>query len=174
MKIRRHIQPVYNIATTICLDVIFIQFIRRIVCLKSVLFLSGFVLKILDHEMKSETMCYTQPPFFFRLWSSVHLLAHHIASQILTMIDVQKSLWLAKSENLVNIYACCSWKLIFNDECLVYPVYTQFGLSSKYSYYKIWTNPYFINLISNRANFAVRGPTSLSKWICLLFMQINC
>ena len=35
----------------------------------------------------------------------------------------------------------------------MFGIYTQFGLSSKYSYYK--------NLISNRANFAVCGPIPL-------------
>ena len=40
-------------------------------------------------------------------------------------------------------------------------MYTQFELSSKYSYNKSCTIAYFINLISNRANFAIHGPTSL-------------
>ena len=39
-------------------------------------------------------------------------------------------------------------------------IYTQVGLSSDYSYNKNCTIPYFINLISDRANFAVNGPTS--------------
>ena len=42
-------------------------------------------------------------------------------------------------------------------------IYTQFGLSSKYSCNKNCTIPYFIILISNRAIFAVRGPSSLKK-----------
>ena len=44
----------------------------------------------------------------------------------------------------------------------MFGIYTQFGLSSNYSYNKNCTIPYFINLISNRANFAVSGPTSLT------------
>lgn len=36
----------------------------------------------------------------------------------------------------------------------------KFGLSLKYSYYRNCTTPYFINFISNRASFAVRGSTS--------------
>ena len=39
--------------------------------------------------------------------------------------------------------------------------YTQIGLSFKYSCNKNCTIPYFINLICNRAHFAVLGPTSL-------------
>ena len=44
----------------------------------------------------------------------------------------------------------------------MFGIYTQFGLSSKYSCNKNCTIPNFINLISNRANFAVRGPTSFT------------
>ena len=74
--------------------------------------------------------------------------------EILTMIGVQKRLFLAKSENWANVYACSLCKFIVNDKCLVYTC-IQFGLSSKYSYYKNWTTPYFI----------VRGPTSfLREW----------
>ena len=39
-------------------------------------------------------------------------------------------------------------------------IYTQFGLSSNYSYNKNCTIPYFINLITDRANFSISGPTS--------------
>ena len=42
----------------------------------------------------------------------------------------------------------------------MFGTYTQFGLSSKYSYNKNCSIAYFINLISYRANFAVHGPTS--------------
>ena len=45
----------------------------------------------------------------------------------------------------------------------MFGIYTQFGLSSKYSCNKNCTIPYFIILISNRANFAVRSPSSLKK-----------
>ena len=38
--------------------------------------------------------------------------------------------------------------------------YSQFGLFSNYLCNKNWTIPRFIILISNRANFAVRGPSS--------------
>ena len=43
----------------------------------------------------------------------------------------------------------------------MFGIYTYFKLSSKYSYNKNYTTPYFINLKSNRVNFAVRDPTSL-------------
>ena len=46
----------------------------------------------------------------------------------------------------------------------MFGIYTQFGLSFKFSFNKNCTVPYFINLISNRANFAVRCPTSFDKW----------
>ena len=51
---------------------------------------------------------------------------------------------------------------------------SQFGLSSNYSYNysynKNCTIPYFINLISDRANFAVSGPFSLlSTRMCFVF-----
>ena len=82
--------------------------------------------------------------------------------EILTMIGVQKCQFWAKSESWTTEYACCSCKLIIKNECLVY-TYTYFGLSSKYSYNKNYTTPYFFNLKSNRANFAVRGPTSFDK-----------
>ena len=41
-------------------------------------------------------------------------------------------------------------------------MHTQVGLSYKYSYNKICTIPYSMHLISNRANFAVCGPTSFT------------
>ena len=55
----------------------------------------------------------------------------------------------------------------------MFGIYTQFGLYSKYSYNKIWTTPYFINLISNRANFAVRGPTSYRFLDNYIFKEID-
>ena len=42
------------------------------------------------------------------------------ATEILTMISVQKYQFLAISEYWTNVYACCSFKLIINNECLVY------------------------------------------------------
>ena len=50
---------------------------------------------------------------------------------------------------------CCSCKLIIYNEYLVYIYNLDFPLIN-------WPIPYFIILISNRANFAVRGPRSLS------------
>ena len=90
--------------------------------------------------------------------------------QILTLIGVRKCQFLAKSENWSNAYAYCSNKSIVNNECLVS---IQFELSSNYLYNKNWTIPYFINLISDRANFAVSGSTSLQllyiiPWFSLL------
>ena len=74
------------------------------------------------------------------------------------MIGVQNCQFLAKSENLTN--ACAySNKLIVKNE--YFGIFTQFGLFSYYSYNKNCTIPYFINLISDRANFTVSGPTSL-------------
>ena len=49
-------------------------------------------------------------------------------------------------------------------------IYTQFGLSSKYSYHINWNTPYFINSISNRANFAVLGPTSLQNHFTISYL----
>ena len=46
----------------------------------------------------------------------------------------------------------------------MFGIYTQFGLSSNYSYNKNCRIPYCISLISDRANFAVSGLTSLN-WI---------
>ena len=60
------------------------------------------------------------------------------------------------------MYACCSCKLIINDECWYLYIFIQIGLSSKYLYHKTCTIPYFINLISNWVNFADRGHTSLT------------
>ena len=42
------------------------------------------------------------------------------ATEILTMISVQKCQFSAISENWTNVYACCSCKSIINYECLVY------------------------------------------------------
>ena len=36
------------------------------------------------------------------------------------MISMQKCQFLAISEDLTNVYACCSFKLIINNECLIY------------------------------------------------------
>ena len=78
--------------------------------------------------------------------------------EILIMIGVQKCQFLAKPENSTNAYAYCSSKLIVNNECLVY-VYS-LDFIRTYSYNKNCMIPYFINLISDRDNFAVGGPTS--------------
>ena len=48
----------------------------------------------------------------------------------------------------------------------MFGIYTQFGLSSNYSYIKNCTIPYFINLISDRANVTVSGPTSFVMLQC--------
>ena len=42
------------------------------------------------------------------------------ATEILTMISVQKCKILAISQDWTNAYACCSFKLINNNEGLVY------------------------------------------------------
>ena len=55
-------------------------------------------------------------------------------------------------------------------DLVVLHIYTQFGLCSKYLYNKNFTVLDFIILITNRANFAVRGPSSLLsgiKWCAL-------
>ena len=41
------------------------------------------------------------------------------ATEILTMISVQKCQFSAISEDWTNVYACCSLKIIINNECLV-------------------------------------------------------
>ena len=76
-----------------------------------------------------------------------------------TEIRVTNGKFLAMSENFTNVYACCSCKLIFNNEW----IYSQFGLSFNYNVKtKNWTIPYFIIfiIISKRDHFAVRGPSS--------------
>ena len=47
----------------------------------------------------------------------------------------------------------------------MFGIYTLFGLFSNYSNNKNCTIPYFINLISDSANFAVSGPIPLLKGI---------
>ena len=42
------------------------------------------------------------------------------ATEILTMISMQKCQYIAISEDWTNVYACCSFKLIINNECFVY------------------------------------------------------
>ena len=42
------------------------------------------------------------------------------ASEILTIISVQKCQFLSLSEKCTIVYACSSCKLIITDECLVY------------------------------------------------------
>ena len=80
------------------------------------------------------------------------------------MIGVQKYQFLAKSKHLTTLYACCSWKWIITNECVFgkYIHSLDFPLNIQIS--KNWTIPYFHNLISNRANFAVRGSSSFWKW----------
>ena len=51
------------------------------------------------------------------------------ATEILTIISVQKCQFLAISEDWTNVYACCSFKLIINNECLVYIYSLNFALS---------------------------------------------
>ena len=41
----------------------------------------------------------------------------------------------------------------------MFDIYTQFEHPSYYSFNNNCTIPYFIKLISNRANFAISGPT---------------
>ena len=43
----------------------------------------------------------------------------------------------------------------------MFGIYTQFGLFSNYSFNKNCTIPYFINLITDNANFTVSASTSL-------------
>ena len=54
----------------------------------------------------------------------------------------------------------------------MFGIYTQFGLSSKYLCNKNCTIPDIINLISHRANFPVRGPTSFDQ-ICSLVLSLG-
>ena len=73
------------------------------------------------------------------------------------MISVQKCQFLAISENLTKVKACCSGKSMTNNECLVYIHSLDFNYLCK----KNWTIPYFLILIGNRANFAISGLSSL-------------
>ena len=59
------------------------------------------------------------------------------------------------SENWTNVYVYCSFKLIINNECLVYIHSLHFALI-------IYETLCFPFLTRNRANFAVRGLSSLT------------
>ena len=50
------------------------------------------------------------------------------ATEILMMINVQKCQVLAISEDGTNVYACCSFKIIINNEYLVYIYSLDFAL----------------------------------------------
>ena len=56
----------------------------------------------------------------------------------------------------------------------MFGIYTQFGLSSNYSFNKNCTIPYFINLISDRANLAVSGTTSFKTQMETLQHEYMC
>ena len=90
------------------------------------------------------------------------------AIEILTVISVLKCQFLVKSENWTKICACCSCKVIINDEFLVY--------IHSLAYNKNCTTPCFIILISNRTNFTLRGPSSLHlhvhKYIFNMFLKL--
>ena len=90
---------------------------------------------------------------------SKHFGSRGGGTEILIMIGGQKCQFSAKSENWTNVYVCCSCKLITNDEYLV--CLHSFDFTQNTHIKKKCTIPYFINLISNKANYAVRGPTSL-------------
>ena len=102
----------YNIVTTILHPVQMTRKIRRILCLKSVLFLSGFVQKILDNEMKWETRCNTPPPspfsFVYGLaFTYLGIISHHCnasESNFKENLDIQHNLIHQKSSNLVNLH----------------------------------------------------------------------
>ena len=51
------------------------------------------------------------------------------ATEKMMMMGVQKYQFLAKSENLTNLYACSSCKLIINNKCLVYKHNLNFPLN---------------------------------------------
>ena len=80
------------------------------------------------------------------------------ATEILTMTIVQKCHFLAISENRTNEQVCCLCELIINNEFLEY--FHKSGIFSNYLSNKELTIPYFLILISNRADFAVRDPWS--------------
>ena len=71
------------------------------------------------------------------------------ATEIMTMISVQKCQLLAISEDWTNVYACCSFKLIINNECLVYIYSFDFALiiyvtnirQFHVSQFWLWTGP---------------------------------
>ena len=77
------------------------------------------------------------------------------ATEILTMISVQKCHFLAISENWSNEYACCSFNSIIYNNFSVYIHSLDFPLI-------IYVTKIGQFLISNRANFNVRGPCSLN------------
>ena len=53
----------------------------------------------------------------------------------------------------------------------MFGIYSQFGLSSNYLCNKNYTISCFIILISNRANFAVRGPSSFDLYSALIAIE---
>ena len=84
-------------------------------------------------------------------------------------IIVQKWQLLAISEKWTSVLACCSCKLIINNECLVYVYSLEFPLIIYLTEIGHFHTSY---LISNRADFAVRGPSSLHISISQAFSYL--
>ena len=57
-----------------------------------------------------------------------------------------------------------------NDWQWIFGIYSQFGLSSNHLCKKNWTIPYFLILISNRANFSVSGLSSFQVFALDLYI----
>ena len=93
--------------------------------------------------------------------------------EILTMICVQIWQFLANLENWTNVYVCCSCKLIINYECLVYIHSLVFPLNTHITKI-VQFHTSIMNLISNKANFAVCGPTSFRKANVILMSKKVC
>ena len=59
---------------------------------------------------------------YYRCWEHFKMFFHISkggATEKMMMMGVQKYQFLAKSENLTNLYACSSCKLIINSKCLI-------------------------------------------------------
>ena len=68
----------------------------------------------------------------------------------------------------------CLLFIQINHQQWMFGIYSQFGLSSNYLCTKNLTIPYFIILISNKTNFAVRGPSSLDiSWITSISEKVK-
>ena len=92
------------------------------------------------------------------------------STEILRMISVQNFFKLYQKMNKCICLLCMQ----INHLQWMFGIDSPFGLSSNYLSNKNWTIWYFLIFISNRADFAVRGPSSLYTFLQLwaLFLDV--